>query len=83
MFKFTLKIDGQEIDPQRLTNPAQALAVKDMRDQLKRKLRNVLCPEHRKSPEVTVLYIEGKQHIQVQGCCQQLVDMTMQALLSS
>ncbi len=81
MFKLTLKVNGQEIRPEEIADPLRKMAIEDMRTQLRQKLRNVLCPEHHQTPEVTVLFQDGKQHIQVQGCCQRVVDMTMQALL--
>ena len=83
MATYVVKMDGHEIDPEAITNPLLAIAVRDMQAQLRQKLRGVRCLEHLKTPEVTILFEGGKQHVQVQGCCQRLVDQTMQALLKA
>lgn len=76
-----LKLGGHEITADDLTNPMQAIIVKDMQAQLQQKLQGVVCPEHHKAPIVTISFAAGKQHIAVEGCCQPFIDATMQALL--
>jgi hypothetical protein len=53
---------------------------KQTTDVLQKKLRSVQCPEHHQRPRVTVSGSLKKPHIEITGCCQQLIDLATEAL---
>jgi hypothetical protein len=80
MAEITISIDGYPVIPTALSDLMQRMLVLGMEAQLQQKLARVVCPEHGFAPVVALDITRGRQHISITGCCQQLVDLTRQAL---
>jgi hypothetical protein len=56
-------------------------AIKGQLEELvKNRTGSIVCPEHHKKPTVTVVGPLKKAKFEVNGCCQQLIDTTLEAL---
>ncbi len=80
MAEITIMIDGRTVVATDMADMLQRITVSSMHEQLQQKLAHVVCPAHGFAPQVTLHIVQGRQHISITGCCQQLVDLTRQAL---
>ena len=80
MAEITIMIDGRTVMAADMQDMMQRITLTSMEEQLQQKLARVVCPEHGYAPQVMLNIAQGRQHISITGCCQQLVDLTRQAL---
>lgn len=81
MIDITYEVGGRKVSPNQFGNELEKAILTEIADNVKKALGSVTCPDHGKSPNVT---IKGRDinnlSWEVSGCCQKVIDLATKKL---
>lgn len=78
---FAFRIGGNDIDPTRLENEAEAAILNQIVESIVDRAGELVCPEHGESPRFVCTGPDiDNLSLEVQGCCEALVDQVQRRL---
>lgn len=84
MVKIKFEINGREVKPEDFATSLEKALIKNIEEDIRKKLSSVKCPVHGEYPEVICRGHDLRNlSFEVKGCCQKLIEMVREKFKSN